>query len=84
MRKYDELVKGFMANAHLHEMCFVLLARDKSAPVAIRAWIKHRIKTKKNKPDDAQIKEAELCAMIMEQEQPGAKNGSWTQNITPA
>lgn len=69
MRKYDELTKGCLSKANLHEMCFVLLARDKSAPVAIRAWVKHRIKTKQNNYKDRKIQEAIECAQLMEMEQ---------------
>lgn len=73
VRKYYELENGCMAKAGLNEMTFVLLARDKSAPVAIRAWIRDRIDTGKNKFDDEQIQEAELCALTMEQEQERSK-----------
>lgn len=44
-----------------HERLFVLMARDHSAPVAIEAWIKHRLATGKNQPTDQQIKDAQDC-----------------------
>jgi hypothetical protein len=49
-----------------HEMIFVLLARDKAAPHAIREWCKERVRLGKNKPDDVQITEALRCAETME------------------
>lgn len=68
MRKKEELTdpKSCMSKARPDEMTFVLLARDAAAPVAIRAWIAERIRIGKNNPDDAQIKEAEECALWME------------------
>jgi hypothetical protein len=48
------------------ERLFVLLARDPAAPVAIRAWIAERLRLGKNAPDDAQIREAQECAALME------------------
>lgn len=50
------------------ERVFVLLARDASAPVAIRAWVAHRLRTNKNKPTDAAIVEARRCVEQMEKE----------------
>lgn len=58
-----------MSKAREDEMTFVLLGRDKAAPVAIRAWIEERIRLGKNKLDDPQIIEALECAKIMEKEQ---------------
>jgi hypothetical protein len=55
--------------AQPREMLFVLLGRDKSAPVAIRAWVDHRVATGKNQADDLQITEALRCAEVMEKEQ---------------
>lgn len=52
-----------------HEMVFVLLARDKSAPVAVRAWANDRVRTGKNNVEDALIQEALACATKMEQQQ---------------
>jgi hypothetical protein len=68
MRKYEELSnpKSCMSRARADEMTFVLLERDKAAPVAIRAWIKERIRIGKNSYDDHQIREAESCARFME------------------
>jgi len=55
-----------MSKAKDNEMTFVLLGRDAAAPVAIRAWIAERIRLGKNQPDDKQITEAEMTAVIME------------------
>jgi len=55
-----------MSKAKDNEMTFVLLGRDAAAPVAIRAWIAERIRLGKNQPDDKQITEAEMAAVIME------------------
>jgi len=48
------------------EIIFVLLARDKAAPVAIRSWCNERIRIGKNQPNDTQIFEALECASRME------------------
>lgn len=55
-----------MSKAKDDEMTFVLLGRDKAAPVAIKAWIAERLRLGKNTIDDDKIKEAILCAMRME------------------
>ena len=55
-----------LSKAKDDELLFVLLARDKAAPVAIRAWIAERLRLGKNQVDDAQILEAEQCARLME------------------
>jgi hypothetical protein len=70
MRKRDELNNpdACMARARDDEMTFVLLARDEDAPGTIRDWIARRIRRGKNRPDDAQMLEAERCAQIMEAE----------------
>lgn len=70
MRKFEELTnpKSCMFRAGDNEMTFVLLGRDKAAPVAIRAWIEERLRLGKNQPEDAQIKEADACAYTMERE----------------
>lgn len=67
MRKRDELTDpaSCMSRARPDEMTFVLLARDEAAPVAIRAWVAERVRLGKNRPDDAQILEAQRCAWIM-------------------
>jgi hypothetical protein len=57
-----------MSKALDDEMTFVLLGRDRAAPVAIRAWIAERIRLGKNQPNDDQIIEAEVCAIVMEAE----------------
>lgn len=68
MRKHLELSdpNSCINRATPSEMVFVLLARDLAAPVAIRAWIAERIRLGKNKPTDAQILDAEECALTME------------------
>jgi hypothetical protein len=60
MRKRDELTNpnSCMNRARFEEWTFVLLGRDKAAPVAVQAWIEERIRLGKNKPDDPQIAEA--------------------------
>jgi hypothetical protein len=68
MIKSEELVSGCMAKAHETEMTFVLLARDKSAPFAIREWARHRVASGKNYHSDEQIQEAFNCANVMEQQ----------------
>ena len=66
IKKEEVDVKSSCWNkAKPEEMLFVLLARDESAPVAIRAWIEDRIKTGKNKADDPQIVEAQKCILGM-------------------
>jgi hypothetical protein len=61
MRKRDELTdpNSCLKRAREDELIFVLLARDKAAPVAVRAWIEERIRSGKNTRADAQIVEAE-------------------------
>lgn len=68
MRKRDELAdpNSCMSKAKDDELTFVLLERDMAAPATIRFWISERIRLGKNKPDDPQIVEAELCADAME------------------
>jgi hypothetical protein len=70
MIKREELTnpKSCMSRAADGEMTFVLLARDVSAPFAIRTWVAERIRRGKNKWDDPQILEAEHCADYMEQQ----------------
>jgi hypothetical protein len=51
-----------------NERLFVLLARDASAPEAIRAWIAHRVRTGKNALHDHLIQEAVRCADAMDAE----------------
>ena len=70
MRKSEELSNqnSCFNRAKDNELIFVLLGRDIAAPAAIRAWCRQRIRSKKNKADDAQIQEARMCADLMEQE----------------
>ena len=53
------------ANAAPDEPIFVILARDKSAPVIVRAWANERIALGLNKSYDQQITEAIKCAHAM-------------------
>lgn len=57
------------ANAKPDEPMFVLLARDKASPSAVRYWALERIKTGKNRVSDPQIVEAYACAVAMEEYQ---------------
>ncbi len=59
---------SFLNRAASNERLFVLLARDASAPVAIRAWIAHRVETGKNQLHDPVIQEAVKCADAMDAE----------------
>jgi hypothetical protein len=80
MRKKDELTLEHtcMQHAHPNEMVFVLLGRDVAAPAAIRAWCGERLRLGKNERSDAQIVEAQQCAITMERE--GAK---WKEARAP-
>lgn len=73
MLKRDEMleVESCWNKAKPNERVFVLLARDVAAPETIRFWAHHRVALGKNKPDDPQIVEAELCATLMENERTG-------------
>lgn len=68
MIKREELTNpsSCMSRAKDDEMTFVLLARDKAAPDAIRYWAWRRIDLGKNTADDPQIKEALECARTMD------------------
>ena len=57
------------------ERIFILLARDQAAPVAIRAWVKERIRIGKNAITDDQIIEALDCANRMERERAADRCG---------
>jgi len=61
MRKDQELSdpSSCLNKANGNEWIFVLLGRDRAAPVAIRAWIEERIRIGKNTKQDTQIAEAE-------------------------
>jgi hypothetical protein len=71
MRKRDELTdpSSCLNRARADEYLFVLLGRDRAAPVAVRAWIEERIRSGKNARADAQIVEAEawIAAALAEQ-----------------
>lgn len=64
MRKRDELTdsNSCLNRARDDEWTFVLLGRDRAAPVAVRAWIAERLRLGKNQPGDVQIVEAEQWA----------------------
>lgn len=70
MIKSEELISpGSCLNRALpQERLFVLLARDASAPVAIRAWVKDRCDSGKNQWHDQVIAEALDCAAAMDVE----------------
>jgi hypothetical protein len=71
VRKREELatVPSCWNKAADDEMVFVLLGRDVAAPDTIRNWVANRITKGKNNITDPEIKEALLCADIMEREQ---------------
>lgn len=70
MRKRDELRgPSCMTNALDDEMVFVLLARDRAAPLAIRAWAEARVALGLNLRTDEKIVEAFKAAETMEIEQ---------------
>ena len=83
MLKRQELTDptSCMSKAKDDEMTFVLLARDASAPGAIREWCRDRVYTGKNKWDDAQIAEAMACADAMEKQR---ASGALTTAPKPA
>ncbi len=71
MRKRQELTDptSCMSRAREDEMTFVLLGRDRAAPIAVRAWIKERIRSGKNNWDDPQMIEARQWIETVESEQ---------------
>lgn len=73
MIKEDELTSpnSCLNRAFPTEMVFVLLARDAAAPVAIRAWVSERLRLRKNKLEDQQIKDALFCAESMDRQREG-------------
>jgi hypothetical protein len=79
VRKRDELtdLTSCMNRARDDEWTFVLLGRDRAAPVAVRAWIEERVRLGKNRRDDAQIVEAErwIATVLAEQEGPRHEHG---------
>jgi hypothetical protein len=74
MLKKDELTKpnSCLNKARPDERIFVLLARDKVAPVVIREWCRLRRLHGLNTARDPQITEALECADLMEKERPVA------------
>lgn len=70
MRKRNEVADpaSCLNRAEDGEMTFVLLGRDRAAPLAIRVWAGERIRLGKNQPGDPQILEAYECASTMERE----------------
>jgi hypothetical protein len=73
MKKRDELTDptSCMSRARDEEWTFVLLGRDRAAPVAVRAWIEERIRLGKNTRADAQILDAEEWIRTVQAEQEG-------------
>jgi hypothetical protein len=71
MRKCDEIANpnSCLNKARADEWIFVLLGRDESAIVAVRAWIEHRVQSGKNKRDDVKIMSAENWIKEVEAEQ---------------
>lgn len=69
--KYQELANpnSCLNKAKDDEWLFVLLGRDLSAPVAVRAWIEDRVKRHLNTRDDAKIREAEAWILHVTKEQ---------------
>lgn len=70
MRKLDELSnpESCTAAALPNEMMFVLLARDRAAPAAVRHWARRRVELGLNQHDDQQIRLALATADAMERE----------------
>lgn len=68
MIKKDEVASpnSCLNRAQEDEPVFVLLGRDKSAPVAIRAWIFNRLATGKSAENSPEIIEARAFALTME------------------
>lgn len=67
MLKKEELQRpdSCWSKARYEERVFILLARDKAAPAAIKAWVNERLRLELNHPEDTQIKEAMDCARAM-------------------
>lgn len=76
MIKRDELTdpRSCLNRARDDERLFVLLARDRAAPAAVRAWIDARIALGKNAATDPQILEAEAWIEAVQAGQEGAKS----------
>lgn len=72
MLRREELARNesCINRAYDHEMVFVLLARDRVAPWAVRAWCLLRVLTRKNRWADRQIQEALVCAKEMGAQKP--------------
>jgi hypothetical protein len=66
------------------ELVFVLLERDESTPVAIRAWVADRLKRGKNKPNDPQIVAALKDAKSIELNFAVAREAAQQWSIRPA
>lgn len=83
MLKKDEIEKhdSCLNRANDDERLFVLLARDLSAPVAIHAWVRDRIKTGKNRLSDPEIISAMATADAMEHERDDAKSGAHARHV---
>ncbi len=72
MRKSDNLSDpgSCLNRARDDELIFVLLGRDKAAPVAVMAWVEERIRSCKNQRTDATILDAQewIEAALAEQQ----------------
>lgn len=68
MKKHEELSnpKSCLSKAAHDEPLFILRATDKSAPVAIRAWIEERIASGQNTRSDEKMISAAALAEEME------------------
>ena len=75
MLKRDEISnpESCFNRAKDHEMLFVLLARDVTAPHVVRLWTRERIRLGKNIPGDEQIAQALACALTMQDQESGIR-----------
>lgn len=83
MKKHQERtdLRSCFNRAKEDELMFVLLGRDAAAPAAIRAWVKARVDSEKNKFDDAQIIEALAIARQIELEHPDFGIKDYTKDL---
>lgn len=75
MTKRDELfnLDSCLNKARNDEYLFVLLARDRAMPNAIRAWVAERLSLGMNQLNDPQLIEALALADLVERQQKGSK-----------
>lgn len=83
MIKSEELSnpQSCLNRALSEERIFVLLARDASAPAAIRTWVRDRVGRGLNELDDQHITEALACADAMEAERASVREALQTQAV---